>query len=117
MFALTITNLEIPQNHIANNLSFFRIIPNCYWIYAISNNEPLLLNFKLKLESFTPFEYLQFLRIEVINYNNLSQCDIDSNNLYQSYQLDVFYPDGIVNRGDNYLFDEFTPDKWNFWNF
>lgn len=129
LYTLTITNL---RNSI-NNIPFFRIETDIRWIYCISHNLPLLYNYRMKLESFTPYRYLQYLRIEILPFSCLSDEELD-NNFSAGYYIsnndvvwanqerensvivenDIFYLEGIVNlnRRERVTYDNFTQDKW-----
>jgi vacuolar-type H+-ATPase subunit C/Vma6 len=116
LYVLTITNL---QSNI-DDQPFLNICTDTRWIYAISRNYPLLQNFKMKIESFTPERYLQYIRIEIIQFDSLSENERDNNSLSRfRYTLDKFYIEGVVNnisdRQDrlSYTFNDFTPDKWS----
>jgi len=115
LYTLSITNLiRGIDRH-----PYFNIEPNCRWIYCVSSNEPSLQNFKSKVESFTPLRYLSYIRVEVLPFDNLSEDDIQSNNLRTTYyEFDKFYTEGVVNRNYNlsYNYEDFTPDKWDFLN-
>lgn len=112
MFVLSITNLARRE---IIDLPFFSCEPNCRWIYSVSQNYPLLSNYKMKLESFTP-EYLRgYLHIEILDFNSLNEDDIDNNfTVLDEIEYDKFYLQGTVNgnRGQILSYDDFTMDKW-----
>lgn len=115
-----------------NNIPFFRIATDMRWIYCISHNLPLLYNYRLKLQSFTPQRYLEYLRIEILPLESLSD-DERENNFSEGYYIldhevwvnrrndpsvkienDIFYLEGVVNlnRREIVGYNDFTQDKW-----
>lgn len=116
MFVLSITNLTNEFD-----IPFFRIEKDFRWIYVVSTNEPLLQNYKMKIESFTPQRYLPYLLIEILPREMLSNAEIQGNfnNLYNfTPELDRIYVEGITNcnRRESYSYHDFTPDRWDFWD-
>jgi hypothetical protein len=114
MYALTIS--VIRGNTIDS--PFFNVEPDFRWIYSISNDRELLERFKSKIQAFTPGSYLPWMPIEILEMSQLTQNEIESNNLdRRPYISDKFYINGVVNNnsrlyGTNYYFDEFLPEHW-----
>lgn len=110
MYVLTISIIR--ENNIDS--PFFNIEPDFRWAYAASNDRFLLERFKEKIQSFTNPSYLPWMPIEILDYNDLNNSEIESNYLNRPFDLDTFYVCGIVNenRGPKYTIDQLLPDHW-----
>lgn len=104
-------SIEILPNNF--NIPFMKVVPNIKWVYCVSNSISSLNEFVLKILQLTPDQYKEYMRIRIdLLDRNISVI----NNITEgseSYNINCFYIEGIINRSLNYSIENFNESVWN----